>query len=104
MLVTRYLDYSLPYRYVFSNERRSARCPGTDSKLIDAAVVLLCRLHLDGFYWGDCSLNNLLFRRDAGALMAYLVDAETAEHHRSLSDGMRQDGRRPRLRAGRSAD
>jgi hypothetical protein len=88
VLVTRYLDYSLPYGYVFSTHGLGA-VPGTDTKLIDAAVVLLCRLHLDGFYWGDCSLNNLLFRRDAGALMAYLVDAETAEHHRELSSGMR---------------
>jgi hypothetical protein len=57
--------------------------------MIDAAVVLLVRLHLDGFYWGDCSLSNLLLRRDAGALMAYLVDAETAEHHVPLPKGMR---------------
>jgi hypothetical protein len=89
ILVTRYLDYSLPYRYVFSNVGGGGT-PGIVGKLIDAAVVLLCRLHLEGFYWGDCSLNNLLFRRDAGALMAYLVDAETAEHHRTLSAGMRQ--------------
>jgi uncharacterized protein DUF4032 len=61
------------------------------AKLIDAAVVLLVRLHVEGFFWGDCSLSNLLFRRDAGALMAYLVDAETAEHHaRPLSDRMRE--------------
>jgi hypothetical protein len=32
-----------------------------------------------GIYWGDFSLSNTLFRRDAGALQAYLVDAETAE-------------------------
>jgi hypothetical protein len=32
---------------------------------------------------------NLLFRRDAGALMAYLVDAETAEHHQPLGAGLR---------------
>jgi Domain of unknown function (DUF4032) len=57
---------------------------------VDAAVVLLARLHLEGFYWGDCSLSNLLFRRDAGALMAYMVDAETTEHHDPLSSGLRQ--------------
>ncbi|MBW3614873.1 MAG: DUF4032 domain-containing protein [Actinobacteria bacterium] len=34
-------------------------------------------------------LSNLLFRRDAGSFMAYLVDAETAEHHQPLPDGMR---------------
>jgi hypothetical protein len=86
VLVTRYLDYSLPYQYLFSEEGSR----GLDRRLIDAAVVLLVRLHLDGFYWGDCSLANLLFRRDAGALMAYLVDAETAEHHVVLPDGLRQ--------------
>ena len=50
---------------------------------------LLVRLHLAGFYWGDCSLSNTLFRRDAGELQAYAVDAETSEQHESLSDGQR---------------
>jgi uncharacterized protein DUF4032/lipopolysaccharide kinase (Kdo/WaaP) family protein len=86
-LVTRFLDYSLPFRYLFGVEGGSDLA----AKLIDAAVVLLVRLHVEGFFWGDCSLSNLLFRRDAGALMAYLVDAETAEHHaRPLSDRMRE--------------
>ena len=52
-------------------------------------VELLVRLHLAGFIWGDCSLSNTLFRLDAGALAAYLVDAETAELHAALSDGQR---------------
>jgi Domain of unknown function (DUF4032) len=52
-------------------------------------VELLARLHLRGFFWGDCSLSNALFRRDAGALTAYLVDAETGELHGALSDGQR---------------
>jgi hypothetical protein len=85
ILLTRYLDYSLPFRYLFTLEGG-----GLGRRLVDAAVVLLARLHLDGFYWGDCSLSNLLFRRDAGALMAYLVDAETAEHREPLATGMRQ--------------
>jgi Domain of unknown function (DUF4032)/Lipopolysaccharide kinase (Kdo/WaaP) family len=85
VLITRYLDFSLPYRYLFGQERR----PDLPAVLIDAAVVLLARLHLEGFFWGDCSLSNLLFRRDAGALMAYLVDAETAERRDELPDGMR---------------
>ena len=49
--------------------------------LLDAISGLLVQLHSNGFYWGDCSLSNILFRRDAGALQAYLVDAETAEFH-----------------------
>ncbi len=86
VLVTRYLDFALPYRYLFGNPA------GIDlrARLIDAGVILLARLHLDGFFWGDCSLNNILFRRDAGALMAYLVDAETGEHHPSVADTMRE--------------
>ena len=87
VLVTRYLDYALPYRYLFTVEGGH----GLGRRLVDAAVVLLVRIHVEGFYWGDCSLSNLLFRRDAGALMAYLVDAETTEHRRPLPDGMRQD-------------
>jgi hypothetical protein len=49
--------------------------------LLDAIAGLLVQLHLSGIFWGDCSLSNTLFRRDAGALQAYLVDAETAEIH-----------------------
>src|SRR5437867_12318176 len=63
--------------------------PTTVHRLMDALAVLLVRLHLTGFYWGDCSLSNTLFRRDAGALTAYLVDAETGELHPQLSDGQR---------------
>ncbi len=85
VLVTRYLDYALPYGYLFGTEGGY----GLGRKLVDAAVVLLVRVHVEGFYWGDCSLANLLFRRDAGALMAYLVDAETTEHRRPLPEGMR---------------
>jgi hypothetical protein len=47
------------------------------------------RLHLAGFFWGDCSLSNTLFRRDAGALSAYIIDVETSERYASLSDGQR---------------
>jgi hypothetical protein len=52
-------------------------------------VELLVRLHLSGFFWGDCSLSNTLYRHDAGTLEAYLVDAETSEQHPNLSDGQR---------------
>jgi tRNA A-37 threonylcarbamoyl transferase component Bud32 len=84
-LVTRFLDYSTPYRNLFANPRGGQL---TD-RLLDALVELLVRLHLAGFLWGDCSLSNTLFRHDAGALAAYLVDAETGELHPSVSDGMR---------------
>lgn len=91
VLITRYLDYSLPYRMLFARattERRDVR--GLSDRLLDALVMLLVRLHLAGFLWGDCSLNNTLFRRDAGALAAYVVDAETGEWHAELTPGQRR--------------
>jgi hypothetical protein len=84
-LVTRFLDHSISYRALFANPRGGQP---TD-KLLDALVELLARLHLAGFYWGDCSLSNTLFRLDAGALAAYLVDAETSELYPNLSAGQR---------------
>src|SRR4051794_35184575 len=86
ILVTRFLDYSSSFRALFANPR-GARM--TD-RLMDAQVELLARLHLAGFMWGDCSLSNTLFRFDAGALAAYLVDAETGELHDRLSRGQRE--------------
>ena len=53
-------------------------------------VVLLVRLHLADFFWGDVSLSNVLFRRSAGGFAAYLVDAETGELRPSLSASMRE--------------
>ncbi len=85
-LVTRHLQYSLPYRALYSQTLRK----GTATRLIDALAVLLVRLHLTGFWWGDVSLSNTLFRRDAGAFAAYLVDAETGELRDRLSDGQRE--------------
>ena len=84
-LITEHLQFSLPYRALFSQTLR----PETAVRLLDALTVLLVRLHLAGFYWGDCSLSNTLFRRDAGSFSAYLVDAETTEHHPVLTDGQR---------------
>jgi hypothetical protein len=85
VLLTKHLPFSLPYRSLFY--------PGvkheTVGRLLDAMVVLFVRLHLSGFYWGDVSLSNILFRRDAGEFAAYLVDAETGEIHDQLTDGQR---------------
>ncbi len=85
ILVTRHLSHSMPYREIFSRGVRADTLP----RLVDALVVLLTRLHLGGFYWGDCSLSNTLFRRSAGEFAAYLVDAETGELHEQLSNGQR---------------
>ncbi|HXP58080.1 MAG TPA: lipopolysaccharide kinase InaA family protein, partial [Streptosporangiaceae bacterium] len=85
VLVTKFLTYATTYRAVFSRPRGGQP---TD-RLLDALVELLVRLHLSGFFWGDCSLSNTLFRYDAGTLEAYLVDAETSEQHPQLSNGQR---------------
>ena len=86
VLVTRHLKFSLPYRALFSQKLRRK----TLTRLIDAQALLLVRLHLVGFYWGDVSLSNTLFRRDAGSFAAYLVDAETGELYPDLSTGQRE--------------
>jgi hypothetical protein len=58
--------------------------------MANALALLLVRMHLLGFWWGDCSLSNTLFRRDADEFAAYLVDAETGEFQKSLSNGQRE--------------
>jgi hypothetical protein len=85
-LLTQHLAFSLPYRSLFAHGMSADNLPN----LIDALVVLLVRLHLAGFYWGDVSLSNVLFRRAAGGFAAYLVDAETGELRPELSPQMRQ--------------
>jgi hypothetical protein len=85
-LLTEHLHFSLPYRSLFQHGLAPDRLP----QLVDALVVLLVRLHLAGFYWGDVSLSNVLFRRDAGGFAAYLVDAETGDLTTPLSDQMRE--------------
>jgi len=85
-LITRHLQFSLPYRSLFSRGMTAEQVP----TLIDAIVVLLVRLHLAGFYWGDVSLSNVLFRRNAGEFSAYLVDAETGELRDELGERMRE--------------
>ncbi len=86
VLVTRYLEYSMSYRYLFSRPHGEHSA----EQLLDTMVVLLVRLHLAGVFWGDCSLSNTLFRLDAGAFTAHLVDAETSERHPQLSPGQRR--------------
>ena len=86
VLITRHLDFSLPFRALFAR----GGVAELRGRLLDAGAELLVRLHLAGFFWGDCSLSNTLFRRDAGALSAYLVDAETGELHPTISDGQRR--------------
>ncbi|WP_349902234.1 DUF4032 domain-containing protein [Parafrigoribacterium humi] len=87
VLVTRHLKFSLPYRALYSQTLR----PDTATRLVDALAALLVRLHIIGFFWGDVSLSNTLFRRDAGAFAAYLVDAETGKLYNGLSNGQREN-------------
>ena len=50
-LITRHLEFSLPYRAVFSSTPR----PDTAVRLLDALTLLFVRLHHVGFSWNDCS-------------------------------------------------
>lgn len=88
LLITRHLDFSLPYRTLLSG--RGLRIAYLGERMLDALAGLLVRLHLAGFFWGDCSLSNTLFRRDADALAAYIIDVETGERHEELSVGQRR--------------
>jgi len=85
VLITRYLSDSVPYRLLFVRPDFAHY----REHLLDAMASLLVQLHLNGIFWGDCSLSNTLFRRDAGRLQAYLVDAETSEWHPQLADNLR---------------
>ena len=85
-LATRFLPYSLPYRVLLSGNVSAHDI----TTMTNALALLLVRLHLLGFWWGDCSLSNTLFRRDAEGFAAYLVDAETSEFQKTLSDGQRE--------------
>lgn len=86
ILVTKHLRFSMPYRALFARTLR----PDTAERLIDALAVLMVRLHLAGFYWGDVSLSNVLFLRDADAFSAFLVDAETGDLQMELTTGQRE--------------
>jgi hypothetical protein len=77
LVITRFLEQALPYRMLFMQSSLNRY----RDHLLGAMSGLLVQLHLAGIFWGDCSLSNTLFRRDAGTLQAYLVDAETAELH-----------------------
>ena len=86
ILITKYLDFSLPYRSLF----QQAGLIRYQDRLLDTIAMLLVQIHLKGIFWGDCSLSNTLFRRDIGELQAFLVDAETSKVYPSLSDGKRE--------------
>ncbi|MDT7773226.1 MAG: hypothetical protein QOC67_2150 [Pseudonocardiales bacterium] len=88
VLVTHFLSQSWQFRRLFM--RLPPNRPRHRARLLDAMATLLVELHRHGVFWGDCSLANTLFSRDGQVLQAWLVDAETSEVHRQLSDGQRQ--------------
>ena len=51
LLITRNIDYALPYRVLLSGT--GVHIPYLGDRVLDALAGLLVRLHLAGFYWGD---------------------------------------------------
>jgi hypothetical protein len=98
VLITRYLHYALPFRLLFDErlDNEANIDPQLDphldpaATLVESIATLLARLHTAGFYWGDCSLSNALFRRDELHLSAYALDTETGELHEQMTRGQRQ--------------
>lgn len=86
-LITEYEPFSFSYRELLSGPGFGPR----RNQMINAFAELLVELHLAGVYWGDCSLNNVLYRFDAEAIDPIMVDAETAQ---VFPEGMLSDGRR----------
>lgn len=84
-VITRYVRHAFPYRSLVAGPGFGPR----RGQMLDAIAGLLVELHLVGCFWGDCSLSNLLYRYDAGAIEAIMIDAETSTVHQSLSDGQR---------------
>lgn len=86
-VITRYVDYAFPYRTLIAGGSFGVR----RDQMLDAFAGLLVELHLAGCFWGDCSLSNVLYRYDAGAIETVMVDAETTQLYESISDGRRRE-------------
>lgn len=93
--VTLLIDHVVPdsqlYQRAFKFENRR--------RIWNAVVDLFVELHLNGVYWGDASLANMLIKfykveiphiGKKTQLQAFLADAETVEIHDSISDSLRQ--------------
>jgi hypothetical protein len=86
-VITKYVEHSFPYRRLVSG-------PGFGNRrvqMLDALAGLLVELHLAGCFWGDVSLSNALYRYDAGAVEAIMIDAETSVLRPQLSKGQRME-------------
>ena len=88
VLITEYLSDSVLWRTLLADVPGDGALHHT--RVCEAVAVFLVDLHRRGVFWGDCSLSNLLFRRDGQVLQPVLVDAETAEVRTSLTDGQRR--------------
>ena len=84
-VITQFIPFTFTYRELIHNGGLEAR----RGQLLDAFAGLLVELHMAGCFWGDCSLSNVLYRYDADAIEALMIDAETVELHDDLSDGQR---------------
>lgn len=84
-IITEFVPFTFTYRELIHGGGFGVR----RDQLLDAFAGLLVELHLAGCYWGDCSLSNVLYRYDAGAIEALMIDAETVELRENLSDGQR---------------
>ena len=84
-VITAYVSHAFPYRHLVSGHDFGQR----RGSLLDAFAGLLVELHLHGFYWGDCSLSNTLYRWDASSIEAIMIDAETSSIYQLISKGQR---------------
>jgi hypothetical protein len=87
VIITKYVEYAFPYRELVEGGGFGAR----RTQMLDAFAGLLVELHLAGCFWGDCSLSNVLYRYDAGAIEAVMIDAETVRLHEQLTVGQRSE-------------
>ena len=86
-VITRYVEYAFPYRELVMGGSFGIR----RNQMLDAFAGLLVELHVAGCFRGDCSLSNVLYRYDAGAIDTIMVDAETSQLYESISDGRRRE-------------
>ena len=86
-VITAYVKHTFPYRRLVTGVGFGSR----RDRLLDSVAGLLVELHLAGCFWGDCSLSNVLYRYDAGAIEAVMIDAETSLIRPQLSDGQRRE-------------
>jgi len=86
-VITKYVDHAFTYRSLITGGGFGTR----RDALLDALAGLLVELHLQGMFWGDCSLSNSLYRWDASSIDAIMIDAETSRIYDTLSRGQRRE-------------